>query len=457
MPLSSDRILKIESLITDWIHENDVPGASIVLFDQNSTTYTGTFGARTVDENHPTTTDTLYGMGSVTKPFTALAVLQLANEGRLSPSDSVDEYVDHFAEVPGSPITIGDLLSHTSGMPALGPDRALLGQALGGAPAGVATERDRKRFLRDAGKFRATDEDRFFYSNTGYNILGRIIEAVDGRSFSAYLGEEIFGPLGMDRTTFDHATFTEDEDTATGYRMEERGPTPSSLPFEELLDPSAGIVSSVAEMARFVRAMMRGGSLDGERVASSELVTRLQSQRVVRQTFVDGTERGYGFGWMRQPLEDDEIIGHGGGIGVSSAYVGHLAETNCGVAIACNTVPDLHPTDIGCAVLALASGRPPTAVPAFGLRQKCQSVTGTYESFRDEFKMIVEQREGGIVLRSPEQDSRDGTVAFPANLTQDSHVFYTVTSDGAQRPVEFDLGEEQAEMAFRRVRLQRVS
>lgn len=109
---------------------------------------------------------------------------------------------------------------------------------------------------------------------------------------------------------------------------------------------------------------------------------RLQRGRAVRQTFLDGTDEEYGYGWMRQPLVDDEVVGHDGSIFVSTAYAGFLEDAGLGVVLACNTTAEPHPADVGQAVLAIATGHDAMAVPAFALRRKCEAVTGTYESFR---------------------------------------------------------------------------
>lgn len=350
-------------------------------------------------------------------------------------------------------MTIAQLLSHTSGMPTVGPDRDLLAQSFEDVPAGVASEADRERHLRAASDFRVADGDRFFYSNTGYNVLGRIVEAVDGRDYATYVREEILAPLEMDRATFDRESFEADGETMTGYGGGEGAPTPQSLPFEELLYPSAGLVASPRELSRFLRAMMTDGRFDGARVADAETVERLQRPRAVRQTFLDGAEREYGFGWTRQPLGDDELVGHAGGVGVSAAYAGFLADAGLGVVVACNTVPDRHPADLAPAVLAVARGEDPTAVPAFALEAKCEAVTGTYASFRGDFETTVEREGGGIALVGP---GNEGITAFPASLDPDDHEFYAVTDDGARHPVAFDLGGEHDELFFRRTRLRRT-
>ena len=118
--LSATRTREIESLVYNWVRDNDVPGVSVVLVDADGERFAEGFGAGDLASNAPATPDTLYGVGSVTKPVTALAVVDLAEVGRLSLSDPANRYVDHLADAPGDPVTVAELLSHTSGVPATG-------------------------------------------------------------------------------------------------------------------------------------------------------------------------------------------------------------------------------------------------------------------------------------------------------------------------------------------------
>jgi len=454
--VDEDTTRRVESLITEWLHEQDVPGASVVIVDESGELYAEGFGARDLESNAPATPDTLYGMGSISKPVTALCVLQLAERGALAVEDPVGEYVDHFDEAPGDPITLRELLSHTSGMPATSP--GVLEQAFAGYPAGVADEEDRRRFVREATAHRDTEGDRFMYYNTGYDILGRVIEAVDGRAYAEYVREEVFAPLGMDRSTFHAADIEGDDDWMTGYEPGDDGepPTAVAFPFEELIYPAGGLVSSPRELSRFVRATMTDGALDGHRLCSPETVERAHQRRAVRQQFLDGAEQGYGFGWMRQPLAGDEAVGHGGSILASTAYAGFLEGAGVGVVLACNTTAEPHPMDVGAGVLALATGADPEAVPALAVRECCDAVAGEYESFRGDPVATVEPQGGSLSIELSGSLGGEAFTAFPETLDPTDTQFYTVTQAGARAPVAFDLDGDRADMFFQRHRFRRT-
>lgn len=453
--LSGDRVRAIESLVTEWLREEDLPGASLVLVDEDGECYAEGFGARDLETNAPATPDTLYGVGSISKPVTALAVARLADAGDLSLEDPVADYVDHFAGTPGEPVTIAGLLSHTSGMPA--SDAGVLDQALEGRPAGIADDDDYERHLRDAGEWRVTGEDRFMYCNAGYDVLGRVIESVDGRRYADYVREEILEPLEMDRSTFDPGPFEDDDDATTGYLGGEEVPEPTPFPFEELIHPSGGLVSSVRELGRFLRAGMGDGALEGSRVAPPGTFERLQRRRARFHAYLDGREEEYGLGWMAQPLVGDRVVGHGGSIGVSMAYAGYLEDERLGVAIACNASAMPHPGDVGMAALALATGHDRTAVPGFALEEKCEAVTGTYESFRGRTTATVERAEGGVSLSVSGGWMGDEVVAYPTSLSTDDHEFEAVGVLGEVLPVEFDVGGDRVELFFGPHRFRRTA
>lgn len=452
--LSAERVRRIESLVTDWLADCDVPGASVVVFDADGERYADGFGARDLGTNAPATPETVYGMGSISKSVTALAVCRLAADGSLAVDDHVGDYVDHFAAAPGGPITVAELLSHTSGLPAADP--GLLTQAIHGLPAGVADRDDFERFVRGSTDARVTDEERFFYYNTGYDVLGEVVEAVDGRPYADYVADEILAPLGMARSGFGREALDAADDAMTGYMPGDETPERTDPPFDPLMFPAGGLVSSPRELARFYRAMLSGGALAGTRVCDQETVDRLHEPRAVRQTYLDGSEETYGFGWMRHPVGDDLAVGHGGSIGVSTAYGGYLLDAGVGVVVACNTTADPHPIDVGQAVLAIATGQDRTVVPTYALREKCRAVTGRYATFDDGLTATVEADAGGLSLSfsGPWNDAE--TTAFPETLAADDHGFYTVDGDGARIPVEFRVRDDGVDLFYRRNRLRRT-
>ncbi|PSP57630.1 hypothetical protein BRC73_08055 [Halobacteriales archaeon QH_7_66_37] len=107
----------IEVFLEDWLVEEEIPGASVAVFDEDGPLYATGLGSRTLDGTEPATSETLYNVGSITKIVTAMAVFQLVERDDLDPDDEIRDYVPFLHEAPGDPITVRELLTHSSGMP----------------------------------------------------------------------------------------------------------------------------------------------------------------------------------------------------------------------------------------------------------------------------------------------------------------------------------------------------
>lgn len=444
--LPTDRSRSVESFVTDWLVTDSVPGAALAVVEGDTLQYADGFGARDLSTNAPATHETLFPVGSCTKSVTALAVAQLVDEGKAAFDDPVRAHVDHLSEAPGDPVTIADLLSHTSGMPADGNSTALV------TPVPFSGERDLRRYVADSVDRRLTDEDRFMYYNTGYILLGRVVEAVSGERFADYVAEHIHEPLGMTRSAFDPEQVHGDDDAATTYAMREDGPEPVPFPHDELVHPPGGMASNARELSRYLRAMMHGGSFDGARVVSEALTSALQTQRATRARLLDGGERGYGYGWQTLPLLDDDLVWHSGSVGVSTAFIGYLREADRGVVLLCNTAPPTHPKYAGPAVLAVLDGSDPTEVPHFALKTKARPLAGEYESFHGTETATVERHGAALILSISSVLSAQKLRLLPETLDPDDRAYYSVNEAGERVPVEFRVGDEGVDMLLQRWR-----
>lgn len=448
----------VESFVTDWMNDDGVPCASLALVDGDDVVYADGFGARNVADNRPATSETLYGIGSITKSFTALAVQQLASDDRLSVRDPVGEYVDRYADVAGDPVTVRELLTHSSGFPSDGSAVTLITQLMGTEAAGapVAGESDFDRVLAGAAGERVTDEDRFFYYNSGYTVLGEIVEAVSGQSYESYVEDHILDPLNMSRSTFDREAFEAAEDRMTPYYRDDDGLHEGAFPFDETVYAPGGLLSSVDELANYLRTNMSGGEFDGTRIVDEAALAEMHDPVSTRRVSLDGDEQRYGYGWMVSGLLEDRLVGHGGSIGVSNAYVGFLEEANIGVALCCATSPDTHPMTVGPAVLALLAGEDPAeTVTHYGLDEKLEAVAGDYESYRGVHEASVERLAGGLRIERGTKLGTEELVAFPETGDPDDLRFYAVTGDGSRLSVEFERTPDGMELYLERWRLHR--
>lgn len=457
--VSVARISDVEQFVSDWVSDDRIPGATVSIFDPNGTTASA-FGAQNLQSNDPATPDTLMGIGSCTKSFTAMAILQLGEAGKLSVEDAVEKYVNVYSDVPGNPITIRDLLTHSSGLPSDGMATALISRMMGLDPVEVplSDDEDFHRHVAGALNDRATHLDEpFFYYNSGYTILGEIIEELTGQQYADYIAEKILNPLGMERSTFAQEAFGADDDTMTPYYKEDGSSTTGSFPFDESIHAAGGMLSSVRELSRYGRMQLNGGILDGEQILSEKKIKEARTPVSQRERLVDGTAQKYAYGWMVREFLDDTLVCHGGGIGVYNAFLGYLKDAELGVAVQCTTSPTTHPMHVGPGVLTTLLGEEPAdAVPHLALKEGLPTLTGEYASYRGIMEVTVEKMGGGLILRaSGDRLGEMNLPLIPADPGGDVWQFTTVEASGAEVPVRFEVEGNNVDLYYQRWRLQK--
>ena len=462
MALGSDERRRIERFVTDWLSEERIPGASVAVVRDGETTYAEGFGARDVASNAPATAETAYGVASVTKSFTALAVLQQVERGAIALTDPISAHLDWFDGLDEPP-TVHELLSHSSGMPSDGASVALIARLTETAPVEVplSSAEDLRRHVDDSLADRA-EGDRFFYYNTGYTALGTLVERLDGRSFPTYVTEEILEPLGMRRSAVAPESFREWDDAMTPYRPGADDRTPCALPVKGV-GAAGGLAAPMTELAAYVRFQ-----LDPDpSVIDPALLAQAHEAHATRQTYLDGSEQGYGYGWMRRALFGEPLIEHGGSLGVSTAYAGFLPASDTGVVVACNDSPDAHPQFVGPALLARLRDHPATATRYYALRDRAQRVAGTYRSSRGIMTAEVEASGGSLRLTletalgtetitaqpTATDDQRHETADDHQNETTDALRYETTAASGARVPVRFEQTTDGYDLFYQRWRL----
>lgn len=462
-PVDRGTIQRIERFIDEKRVEHNVPGLSIAVTNPDEVVYRTAFGARDIEARIPVTPNTLYSIASVTKVYTALAILRLATTGQLSIDDEIRAYTDFWNDVPGDPITIAELLSHSTGVPEDHPeDRSLLfADELPASP--LVTLEDTRIHANAAAERRLTDPDYFMYSSRGYEILGDIVGTVSGRPYEDFVEEELFAPMGMEDSQVGYGDLREMEgDVAHGYRFEEGEPVVSEHDLQREIHPpysGGGILSSVAEMAQTARCLLNDGAIDGDRLIDTNLIDamfRVQSPTV--PAIEGATEAAVGYGPRVADFLGDTLAHHTGTApGVSRAYMGVLRDSGFGVTLGVNT-SDVPIGAVGQGVLALLKGETPAeVVPKLGLQAKCRAVAGTYEGFRGSsgITVVPDDSERHINLAFGDTDG-PGTPALPNSTHPDDLTFYLQGQHGRRHPVSFHQTPDSLELRFNVYRLQRV-
>jgi len=280
------------------------------------------YGAADLELNVRVTPETVFQLGSVTKPFTATAVMMLMEEGKISLDKSITGYLEYLP-ASWSGVTVRHLLDHTSGIKSFTSipdvtDRLTF----------LPTTRDEILTLIANEALEFAPGERYAYNNTGYYLLGHIIEEASGRRYADFLRERVFAPLGMD------ATRVNDMDDiiphrASGYVWAENrwwNARPTSMTWAF----SAGaLASTVHDLARW------GAALGSEALLSEAGWERMWTPA----TLTDGTETGYGFGWRISEHHGRRSIGHDGTSSGFTAFVERDLEDGLTVIILTNVVP----------------------------------------------------------------------------------------------------------------------
>lgn len=439
--LSQDQWRDFEGLVSKLMQNSRIPGLSIAVVRDEEIVYKKGFGARNKEKNLAATPDTLYGIGSCTKSFTALGILRLVEQGKLQLDDPVGNYLPIQIRQKDEPITIHHLLTHSSGIPNLGSAETLIRRHcdIGETWVPLASEEDLYRFVNEAQSEVVKDPgEHFFYFNTGYALLGEIIETVSDMSYPEYIRTHFLEPLQMERSTFLETKYQERDDTMTPYFQKEDAVKPTAHPFDKFIYAAGGLLSSVSELTHYLTFLLREGEYNDSRLINPASLERAFSLHITRPRRFYGKE-GYGYGWgITKNFFNKTMISHGGSTGVSSAYLAFIPELNMGVATAAN-VGDGKGSVLSEAIFAMAMGKDPqTVLPPLQVQKKLQQFTGDYASYKDIHKVSISLKQGMLHLTHKDELMEQEHTLIPKTDTVENNKFYIYTM-GRRTPVKFEI------------------
>ncbi|MEZ4863872.1 MAG: serine hydrolase [Caldilineaceae bacterium] len=453
-----------------------LPGFSIAVVYDGAICYAEGFGARDPQRNLPATADTLYGIGSVTKSFVAIGILQLVEAGKIDLHDPASRHIPFALGLPDAPITIHHLLTHSLGLPSLATSTMVIHKGLGlenGIP--LSSPNDFYRFINGAqDEIVAKPGERFFYHNAGYRMLGHIIQEKSGLPFHEYLQTKVIAPLGMARTTFEVATMQTDPDHAVFHRKTATGanepapfpyPSPVDNPAFSFLSAAGGLFSSVNELAKYVQTHLELGQSQSPPLMSQSSFEQMQTFHVPRSAqnpMPDGSfaQQGYGYGLaITSDFFGHKLVAHDGSVVVSTASLAFMPDLNAGVVMMGNGAGMPYATIAG-SVFAILLGKEPAAViPALQIESRMDQLTGTYETYRGVEPIKVVNKGGLLYTEATDPVSTATTLTplIPEDPTLASTLFYTL-SNGVKSPVEFWIdGQGAARLIIERYCYHKVS
>jgi CubicO group peptidase (beta-lactamase class C family) len=318
----------LSRLVAKEMKKHDVRGLSIALVDDQDVVWSRGFGDADAERGIPATDQTVYGIGSVTKLFTALAVLQLVERGRVDLDAPLSRYVPEFSLrarfAAAPPITVRNLLTHHGGL----PGDYLKGMwTLHPAPFAQLIPQLKEEYAS------YPPDLVYSYSNLGYSLLGSVIEKASGQDYATYVREAVLTPLGMSRSSFGVRPDGEAA-PAVGYRKGRPGAERYLL--RDV--PAGALFSNVRDLSRFIAMAFAGGQAGTQRVVRVE--TLHEMWRAQNAGVALDMDLRVGLGWMLgQPGLDHAgpVVSHSGGTLGSASQLMLLPEHKLGVIVLANS------------------------------------------------------------------------------------------------------------------------
>ncbi|MDN2708139.1 serine hydrolase [Janthinobacterium sp. SUN118] len=292
---AATRAQQVDALFAKW-NRADTPGAAVMVVKDGQRVYRGSFGMADIEQNRPITPSTSFHVASLSKQFTAFAILLLAQDGKLSLDDDVRKHVPALPDF-GQTIRIRHLLTHTSGL----RDQWNLLAMAGWRMDDVITDDDVLRLVRRQRALNFVPGSDFAYNNTGYTLLAAIVRKVSGQPLAAFARERIFDPLGM-RHTFFHEQYA----TLVAGRAQSYQPAPQGGYSRIALSYSTVGPTSLVTTADDL--LLWANNFNDARVGGPALLARMQTSA----TFNDGKATGYGGGLDIGAYRGLKTIDHSG-------------------------------------------------------------------------------------------------------------------------------------------------
>lgn len=286
---------KIDEILLNEINDNNGPGGVFMVAKNGKSIYKKAIGKANLELGIDLTTSNVFQLASMTKQFTAISILMLEEQGKLNTQDSISKYIPDYPN--GNKITIHHLLTHTSGIKDFTKMKSL---------KEIAQKEMSPKMMIDFFKDEPVDflpGEKFEYNNSGYILLGYIIELTSSVSFEDFVKENIFKKIGMDQSYYasDRKII---KDIAYGYQKKESGYVNKTIINYSVPYASGALMSSLSDMLKWQNALNENVLLKSESLKKAFSKYKLKN----------GEEITYGYGWRIKAIDGSESREHGGSI-----------------------------------------------------------------------------------------------------------------------------------------------
>jgi CubicO group peptidase (beta-lactamase class C family) len=311
--LPAARQQEIEKLVAMEMSRQNIPGLSVAVAVGGELVWSAGYGFADLENFVPAKAQTMYRLASISKPITAVAVMQLSEAGKIDLDQSVRRYVPSFPAKPWT-ITVRHLLGHLGGIRGYEDDELNSTRYYGDMLTPL------KIFQNDP--LVAEPGTKFNYTSYGYQLLGAAVEAASGQRYQDYLRNKIFAPAGIERIRQDH-TFALIPNRARGYVMQVQN---CSLADTSNKVAGGGLIGNVEELVRFASAVRAGRLLKPASVEAMFTTQRLPENKISL----------YGLGWNVLTLDNRKMVTHTGGQQGTSTILAMLPREGAVVALMTN-------------------------------------------------------------------------------------------------------------------------
>ncbi len=333
---NQERLKQIPAAMQKFVDDNVISGAVTLVADKNTVRFCEAIGYSDLETKTKMSKNNMFWIASMTKPITAVALMMLVDEGKISINDPVEKYLPEFKNQwmieeksndrivlikPPRQITVHDLLTHTSGLGDLSSPRPH--STLAELVMGYSQQ-----------PLRFPPGSKWEYSNAGINTLGRIIEVVSGIPYADFVEKRIFKPLDMKNTTF-WPTKSQIARIAKSYEPDKAtgGLKETSVYFIQgnLTDrkrtafPAGGLYSTAEDVCKFYQMALNKGVYNGKRLLSEAAINQMTMTQTgeIKTGFTEGMSYGLGFAVVKEPqgvtgMLSKGAFGHGGAYGTES-------------------------------------------------------------------------------------------------------------------------------------------
>src|SRR5262245_10852698 len=313
----------VEKLVQQELTDKKLPAISIAIVDDQTVVWAKGFGSADPEKKTPATAQTLYRVGSVSKLFTDVAVMQLVEQKKLDLDAPVTNYVPEFQpkNTSGKPITLRHLMTHRSGL-------------IRESSIGNYFDKDNQSLEQMVASLNSTElvyppETKIKYSNAAIAVVGYVLQRMQKEPFAKYVKRAVLQPLGMSRSSFEPEPALM-PDVAKAIMWSPHGRQFPAPTFELGMAPAGCMYSSVLDLAQFLKVLAAGGQGPNGRMLTKESLDEMW-----RPQFAKKDEKtGIGLGFFIGELHGQRRIGHNGAIYGFATELAYLPESKLGVVVA---------------------------------------------------------------------------------------------------------------------------